>query len=159
MKSFFAALRRRRSAGQPRRRLTYANITSTLALFLVVAGGTAYAANHYIITKKSQIKPSVLAQLKGNTGAPGISDYNVVNSGEIDSPPTAQSAEGTATCPSGQSVLGGGIVDYGDQTGQNVNTSQPLEGDNGWQGYVNNSTADDTAFAVYAICATVTTGG
>jgi hypothetical protein len=51
--------------------LSYANIVSTLALFLVLAGGSAYAANHYIITKKSQIKPSVVRALKGNAGPAG----------------------------------------------------------------------------------------
>jgi hypothetical protein len=66
--------RKRRSArddSAPRKHLTYANVVSTLALFLVLAGSSAYAAGHFIITKRSQIKPSVLASLKGSTGPAG----------------------------------------------------------------------------------------
>jgi hypothetical protein len=51
-------------------RLTYANLTASLALFLAL-GGTAVAARHYLITNTNQIKPSVLSQLRGHNGAPG----------------------------------------------------------------------------------------
>jgi Collagen triple helix repeat (20 copies) len=54
-----------------RNRSTYANVTATLALFLAVSGGAAYAASHYLITSTKQIKPSVLAQLKGKQGRTG----------------------------------------------------------------------------------------
>jgi hypothetical protein len=54
-----------------RTRMTYANVTATLALFLALSGGAAYAASHYIITNTKQIKPSVLRQLKGNAGPAG----------------------------------------------------------------------------------------
>jgi hypothetical protein len=53
-----------------RRRLTYANVAVTLALFFAMSGG-ALAASHYLITSTKQIKPSVLAQLKGKAGANG----------------------------------------------------------------------------------------
>jgi hypothetical protein len=45
-------------------------VIASLALFFAL-GGTAIAAQHYLITSTSQIKPSVLAKLKGNTGANG----------------------------------------------------------------------------------------
>jgi hypothetical protein len=54
-----------------RRHATYANVIATLALFLALSGGAAYAASHFLITKTSQIKPSVLAQLKGKAGPAG----------------------------------------------------------------------------------------
>ena len=54
-----------------RKRLTYANVAATLALTLAMSGGAAYAATHYLITSTKQIKPSVLAQLKGKAGASG----------------------------------------------------------------------------------------
>lgn len=60
--------------GRPR--LTYANVTSTLALVLALAGGSAYAANHYLITSPKQIKPSVLRALHGSTGATGPAGTN-----------------------------------------------------------------------------------
>jgi hypothetical protein len=53
-----------------RKRLTYANVAMTLALVFAMTGG-AYAASKYLITSTKQIKPSVLASLKGKNGAPG----------------------------------------------------------------------------------------
>ncbi len=58
-----------------RRHMSYANVVATLALFLAMSGGAAYAASHYLITKSSQIKPSALTEIakkaKGPAGAPG----------------------------------------------------------------------------------------
>ena len=51
-------------------RLSYANVTATLALFFAMSGG-ALAASHYLITSTKQIKPSVLTALKGRAGATG----------------------------------------------------------------------------------------
>jgi len=45
-------------------------VVALVALF-VALGGTAIAANHYLITSTSQIKPSVLRDLKGATGSKG----------------------------------------------------------------------------------------
>jgi hypothetical protein len=53
-----------------RGRLSYANVTATLALFFGLSGG-AFAASHYLITSTRQIKPSVLSALKGNAGKAG----------------------------------------------------------------------------------------
>src|SRR5438874_12957919 len=58
----------------PRRHLTYANVTATLALFFAMSGG-ALAAKHYLVNSTKQISPKVLKALKGNrgsTGAPGV---------------------------------------------------------------------------------------
>lgn len=54
----------------PRRYLSYANVTATLALVFAMSGG-ALAATHYLIKSKKQISPKVLKQLKGNKGATG----------------------------------------------------------------------------------------
>jgi hypothetical protein len=64
----------RRSSDDPstrRPRATYANVTATLALFLVLGGGTAWAAHRYLINSTGQIKPSVLASLRGARGSAG----------------------------------------------------------------------------------------
>jgi hypothetical protein len=51
-------------------RLSYANVTATLALVLSMSGG-AVAASHYLINSTRQINPRVLKRLRGNTGPPG----------------------------------------------------------------------------------------
>jgi hypothetical protein len=53
------------------RRPSLSTVIASFALFFAL-GGTAIAAQHYLITSTSQIKPSVLAKLKGNTGATGV---------------------------------------------------------------------------------------
>jgi len=44
---------------RPRRRLTYANVMATLAVVLVLTGGTALAA--YVVTSNSQIGPGTVS--------------------------------------------------------------------------------------------------
>jgi hypothetical protein len=55
-----------------RQHLSFANVVALTALVFSM-GGTAIAANHYLITKTSQIKPSVLKALKvpGKAGTAG----------------------------------------------------------------------------------------
>src|SRR5437667_4672683 len=54
----------------PRRHLTYANVTATLALVFAMSGG-ALAAKHYLINSTKQISPKVLKALRGRTGKTG----------------------------------------------------------------------------------------
>jgi hypothetical protein len=53
-----------------RRRFTYSNVVATLALVFAMSGG-ALAASKFLITSTKQIKPSVLASLKGKAGKAG----------------------------------------------------------------------------------------
>ena len=53
-----------------RKRLSYANVTATLALVFAMSGG-ALAANHYLINSTKQINPKVLKKLVGKTGKTG----------------------------------------------------------------------------------------
>lgn len=53
-----------------RSRITFANVTATLALVFAMTGG-AYAAKRYLITSTKQISPSVLKSLKGANGKNG----------------------------------------------------------------------------------------
>jgi hypothetical protein len=61
-----------------RKRLTYANVAATMALFFAISGG-AFAASHYLITSTKQIKPSVLSSLKGKAGPAGKNGVNGAN--------------------------------------------------------------------------------
>jgi hypothetical protein len=53
-----------------RRRLSYANVTATLALVFAMSGG-ALAANSYLINSTKQINPKVLKKLTGKSGKKG----------------------------------------------------------------------------------------
>ncbi len=67
----FSLGRNRSDHGGPRKRLSYANVTATLALVFALGGGTAWATHHYLIVSTKQIKPSLLKVLRGASGAPG----------------------------------------------------------------------------------------
>ncbi len=58
-----------------RKRVTYANVVATFALVFAMSGG-AYAASKFLITSTKQIKPSVLASLKGKSGPAGANGVN-----------------------------------------------------------------------------------
>ena len=53
------------------RRPSPATAIATAALFFALAG-TSLAAKHYLVSKTSQIKPSVLAKLRGKRGKAGV---------------------------------------------------------------------------------------
>ncbi len=53
-----------------RKRLSYANVTATLALVFAMSGG-AMAANSYLINSTKQINPKVLKKLTGKPGKNG----------------------------------------------------------------------------------------
>jgi hypothetical protein len=86
-----------------RRRPSPSMIVALLALFFALAG-TGYAASHYIITNKSQIKPSVVTQLKGNRGLQGIP--GVAGPVGPQGPAGAQGAQGPAGTNGNNGVAG-----------------------------------------------------
>ncbi len=63
--------------------------------------------------------------------------------------PTGGQASAHVSCPSGTSVVGGGMTGGGG-VGMSVNTSIPL--DNGWAVYVNNTGPAGQTWAVVAVC-------
>lgn len=89
-----------------RGRLTYANVVSTLALFLVVAGGSALAADH--LAKNSvgtaQIKKGAVTAAKIKNGAVTGAKIKLATLGTVPSAATATSASTATTAGSAKSA-------------------------------------------------------
>jgi hypothetical protein len=116
-----------------RSHLTYANMMATLAVFLVLGGGTAMAA--YVVSSNSQVGPATISGHKPPTGkhaniiagslngtdlasgavGPAKLSPNAVTDG-ITQVTAATAVNGsaskefTANCPAGTKVTGGGYV-------------------------------------------------
>ena len=187
---------------QFRARLTYANVTASLALFLALGGG-AYAATQLpknsvgtrqlkngAVTKAKLAKGVSVQGAKGDTGpqgpagaqgqpgapgtngtngangtngtngAPGLSGVEIVTGGATDTSgnTTAHDLTGSADCPSGKKVLGGGygainaLLSF--STGPDVSVSKPLSGSpEKWSVTVRAGSNDDWGFQVFAVCA------
>jgi hypothetical protein len=98
----FRLRRARRDGGARHKRMSYANVAATLALFLALGGGTAWAAHHYLITSTNQIKPSVLKSLRGYRGYRG---YRGV-AGVAGVAGASGTTGFTSTVPSGKTEVG-----------------------------------------------------
>ncbi len=88
-----------------RRRATYANVVATLALVFAMSGG-ALAASRYLITSTKQIKPSVLAQLKGAKGARGVNGAIGPQGPQGPAGPAGSGEKGATGAPGGQGPVG-----------------------------------------------------
>jgi hypothetical protein len=79
--------------------------------------------------------------------------YELV-SGPVETNPADTQSSANVSCPSGTSVLGGGIESYqplGGAYGQNVATSYPVTG--GWTGEVDNQSVTSLSIQAWATCA------
>ena len=92
-----------------RRRLSYANVTATLALVLAMSGG-ALAASHYLINSTRQINPKVLKKLKGHTGPQGIQGTTGKTGATGKTGPTGKTGSTGLTGPSASASLGTAFV-------------------------------------------------
>jgi hypothetical protein len=83
--------------------------------------------------------------------------YQIVRTGPLSAPPGAVSS-GSATCPAGTVVWGGGAAFTGGLSPHNlINTSEP-NGTGGWAAKVDNTGTATAQFNVDAICANKPTG-
>ena len=163
-----------------RRKLTYANVIATLALFLVLAGGSAFAASQFgketigsRALKKEAVTPAKLsskakAALTGPAGAKGATGAQ--------GPQGAQGAAGApgatkiqvevgpevngsaAHCPAGQVAVGGG----GEAVEGFLFVSEPLVGEtaatagqtpNGWFAKAEDAEGNQGPARAYVLCA------
>jgi hypothetical protein len=154
-------------------------VIASLSLFFAL-GGTAIAANHYLITSTSQIKPNVLRQLHGkrgpigavgpqgaqgaigSQGIPGAAGpTNLTYVSAVGSAGPERQVGGSVACPAGQVVSGGGVYANSASPLDSVAASYPRKGSgsstpNEWSGWINNLTNKEQLFTVYAICVTPT---
>jgi hypothetical protein len=96
--------------------------------------------------------PAAARHLPGAISANHPPGYKIVHAGPFNAPPSAFDSAGSAACPAGTVVWGGGVVFQGASANFTVNTSQP-SGSSGWEARVNNAGATTVQFAVNAICA------
>ena len=108
-----------------RKRLNYANVTATVALFFAMTGG-AFAAKHYLINSTKQINPKVLKKLKGNRGPVGkTGKEGAPGKAGTSGQQGAQGAQGppgpfVANLPSGQTLRGNYAGRAFGKAGQNM---------------------------------------
>jgi hypothetical protein len=157
----------------PRRikaRLSYANVVATLALFLAMSGGAAYAASHYLITSTKQIKPSVLASLKGKAGPAGKNGANGAAGGQ--GPAGAQGPQGpqgpaggpgspgtsvTSTTLAKGSACKEGGTEFTSASGKTTacNGEKGLKGENGQTGFTETLPAGKTEKGAWTVSPTL----
>jgi hypothetical protein len=111
-------------------------VIACLALFFAL-GGTAIAAQHYLITSTNQIRPSVLTKLKGNTGQAGATGPQGPGGAQGPAGPTGPAG---AQGPSDLSALA--LVEGPENRVPAYNEDGP-EGDEGVEGSVATCPAGD----------------
>ena len=143
-------------------------VIACLALF-VAGTGTSIAATHYLITSTKQIKPTVLAKLKGNKGPRGLTGAagaagaagatHVVTRGASGAVTNTYSYQ-TASCAAGEVATGGGVnwaYSGGSSLNVKVVASNPVSNSSGvpyaWFGEIYNYAYDLVRADVYVICA------
>jgi hypothetical protein len=77
--------------------------------------------------------------------------YRILRSNEVTVPANSQ-AGGQMSCPDNTVVFGGGVLSDSDSVADNVNSSFPFNGINGWIARENNNVSAPTTFTVFAIC-------
>jgi hypothetical protein len=125
-------------------RLNYANVMSTVAIFLAIAGGstaiavTVNASKKSDINKKGKIRAGRVTTAKLANGAVTAAKLGAIDVVQASNPVGIASA----VCPSGGRLIGGGANVAG---GANLTGSAP-EG-NGWRA-VANTGGTTTAYAL-----------
>jgi hypothetical protein len=147
-------------------RLTYANVTATLALFIAL-GGSAYAgtqlAHNSVGTLQlknnavtgAKVRDHSLTAADLNTATPAASVALTYKTASGTAPAGSAANTATATCDSGQQVVAGGVKLDTPGIGL-INDSYPDSSNTAWTARVGNASngnnAKQLSFTVYAIC-------
>lgn len=142
------------------KRPSAAIVIASAALCFSVAG-TGMAASHYLITSTSQIKPSVIAALRGHAGPRGArgptgtftaNELHIVDGAHLTLDPFGNAGDnGTAyaTCPAKTTIISGG--DSTNLVDGNITISQPYG--NGWAITAINDAPGSAYIQAIAVCA------
>jgi hypothetical protein len=126
------------------RRSSYANVVATLALFLALGGGTAWASHHWLLSSTKQIKPSVIKKLHGAKGATGPTGVSGASGSSGATGATGANLTAQTTLPSGESESGVFAGGSGDASGDfipiQIEFTQPLAAALQTAKIINNST-------------------
>ncbi|MDX6225535.1 MAG: hypothetical protein QOE64_1911 [Frankiales bacterium] len=163
-----------------RPRLTYANVISTLCLFVLLGGGAWAASGGFVSGGKihgcARSSSGFLKLVRAHTscptgselvtwnqqgrqgprgkqgadGLPGVSQYQEVRSAPLSMGPL-EGGHADATCPQGKKVLGGGyVVGTGDSHLHILNTA-PAGSDRIWTVAVTNNASSGTPETLTAV--------
>ena len=115
--------------------------------------GLAAAALLCTLAAVAAASPAGAARRPAAVGANHPAGYQIVSSGSLNAAPSALDTGGSAACPAGTVVWGGGASFVNGYFGPalTVNTSEPESA--GWEARVNNTGTSTAQFAVDAICA------
>jgi hypothetical protein len=119
---------------------------------LAITGGSAVAASRWIITSTSQIKPSVVSQLRARFATlPSLGKVGDMCPGGSGSCDIAAS---DARCP-GRSIVTGGGFDGGNNPpiGAFMAYDEPDRDGRGWHIIMGNDSTAEATFQTFAVCA------
>lgn len=91
------------------------------------------------------------SKLPGVEPAAVLAGYRQVTSTLLTDPANSQ-VSGTVACPANEKVVGGGAIISSSSLAENLNVSVPETDGRTWQVFVNNASATDGTFRVYADC-------
>lgn len=148
-------------------RMSYANVISTICLFLLLAGGTAYA----LTITSAQIKNGTIKSIDVKNNNLGVIDLSAAAEASLRQSPVSyvsvggfsvlatSQASGIVSCPAGKVPVGGGANVSGGYADQTVlNGSFPYDSADAdtipdqWVVWVNNGSATSKTFTVFVAC-------
>jgi hypothetical protein len=161
-------------------KLTYANVMATIAVFLVVGGGSAFAATQMLPKnsvgttqiKNSAVTPAKLSSaskaaltgpkgatgpqgIQGIQGVPGVRGPSGANNLTVVQGPDVAGSE--AHCPAGMVATGGGAQATGGFTEQFLTKSAPATfgaAATAWAAEAEDTEGNQVKVQAYVICAT-----